>query len=306
MSALNKIALTLSAALIGTMSFGQNPMMNDQVQTTDTENQSEAVNSNWLPTLVEDGIVDRVPHDNLLMPIHKIREIDIAWQATVWQKIDIRQKQNMAFRYTGDQYTGGGAFIEILNAAVKNKKVRAYSNVDDRFTTPLSLDNFDKILGIGTDTQYITNPITGEMEQRIYKNEFNVNSVTQYEVKERWIFDRNRGRMVVQIVGIAPLKDVVDPNTGEYISSSPMYWLYYPELRKILVDYEVYNPRNDVHRMSWTDFLDGHYYESYVIKTSLNNPTDRFIRNQNTPRALAEGRRMLNNIINKEMDMWQE
>lgn len=305
MNILNKVTFTFSTLLLGAVSFAQNPMMNDQAKTT-TETQSDAVNTLWKPTLVEDGIIDRVAHDNALLPIHKIREIDVAWKATVWRVIDIKQKQNMAFRYTGDEYTGGGAFIEILNDAIKRGKIQAYSNVDDRFTTPLDMPSFMKQVGAGKDTTWITDPITGEPVAKIHDNYFNVNSVTQYEVKEEWIFDRNRGRMVVQLVGIAPLQDILDPITGKYVSSSPLFWLYYPDLRKILVNYEVYNPNNDMRRMSWTDFLDGHYYESYVIKTSMNNPLGGFIPDQNTLRALSQGDKDLNGIIHREMDMWEE
>ncbi|HET8573578.1 MAG TPA: gliding motility protein GldN [Edaphocola sp.] len=305
MNILTKVTFTFSALLLGAVSFAQNPMMNDQANTT-TNNQPEAVNNLWKPTLVEDGIIDRVEHENALLPIHKIREIDIAWKATVWRVIDIKQKQNMAFRYTGDEYTGGGAFIEILNDAIKRGKIQAYSNVDDRFTTPMDMKAFDALVGGGKDTTYQVDPITGEETPVVVNKYFNVNSVTQYEVKEEWIFDRNRGRMVVQLVGIAPMKDQVNPLTGEYIGSSPMYWLYYPDLRKVLVNYEVYNSHNDMRRMSWTDFLDGHYYESYVIKTSMNNPLGSFIPDQNTLRALSQGQQELNNIIHREMDMWEE
>jgi len=305
MNILTKVTFTFSALLVGAASFAQNPIMNDQAKTA-TDNQSQAVNSYWKPTLVEDGIIDRVEHDNALLPIHKIREIDIAWKATVWRIIDIKQKQNMAFRYTGDQYTGGGAFIEILNDAVSRGKINAYSNVDDRFTTPLDMAAFKKQIGGDKDTTWVTDPITGEPVAKIHNNYFNVNSVTSYEVKEEWIFDRNRGHMVVQIVGIAPLQDVLDPMTGQYVSSSPMYWLYYPDLRKILANYEVYNPRNDMRRMTWTDFLDGHYYESYVMKTSMNNPLGGIIPDQHTLQALYQGQKELNNIIHREMDMWEE
>lgn len=308
MNIFNKITLSLGTVLIGGMAFGQNPMMNDQAQTSGADdNQVEAVNDLWKPTLVKDGIIDRVPHENKLLPIHKIREIDVAWQATVWRQIDIRQKQNMAFRYTGDENTGGGAFIEILNDAVKKGKVQAFANVDDRFTTPLSEKQFKNILGGDSSVTPIVDPITQEVTQQVVYNPFNVNSVTQYEVKEKWIFDRNRGRMVVQIVGIAPLQDQLDPTTGQFLGAMPLYWLYYPDLRKILVNYEVYNPRNDMHRMSWTDYLDGHYYSSYVIRTSLNNPTGEYIPDYGkNPRALAEGQKQLNKIIAREMDMWEE
>lgn len=306
MNIFNKLSLTVGFIAISSLAFGQPPMVTDQGRTGNQTAQSDFVNDTWLPSLVEDGIIDRVPHSNILLPIYKVREIDIAWQATVWRKIDARQKQNMAFKYTGDEYTGGGAFIEILNDAVKKGKIQAFSNVDDRFTQVLSMAEFEKVLGTGKDTTFITDVITGEEIQKIIDNEFNVNSVNQYELKEKWIFDRNRGRMVVQIIGIAPLKDVLDPNTGEYISSSPMYWLHYPDLRPLLVNYEVYNPKNDLKRMSWTDFLDGHFYQSYVVKTSLNNHLDRYIPEQNTLKALADGERLLNDIIQQEMDMWQE
>lgn len=306
MKILTKLTFTVGAMLLGSLSFAQNPMMNDQGQGTDTAGRQGFVNQNWKPTLIPDGIIDRVPHENALLPIHKIREIDIAWKVTVWRRIDIRQKQNMAFRYTGDAYSGGGAFIEILNHAVKSGQIQAYSNVDDRFTTPMDMSTFDKTLGIGTETQFVMDPETGKEVKKVIHNTFNVNSVTQYEVKEEWMFDRNRGRMIVQLVGIAPLKDEINPNTGAFISSIPMYWVYYPQLRETLSNYEVYNPLNDMHRMSWTDFLDGHYYESYVIKTSLNNPTQDQIANLNTLRALSEGKKAVNSIINKEMDMWQE
>jgi len=306
MNILTKATFTFSALLLGAVSFAQQPMMNDQAQGASGA-QSEAVNSTWKPTLVEDGIIDRVAHDNALLPIHKIREVDVAWKATVWRIIDIKQKQNMAFRYTGDEYTGGGAFIEILNDAIKRGKVQAYSNIDDRFTTPLDMQSFNTAVGTGKDTTMQIDPITGEATPVITNKYFDVNSVTQYEVKEEWIFDRNRGRMVVQLVGIAPLKDQVNPLTGEYIGSSPMYWLYYPDLRKVLVNYEVYNPRNDMRRMSWTDFLDGHYYESFVMKTSLNNPFGRAIPDfGKSLRALSQGQEQLNDIIHREMDMWEE
>lgn len=308
MNIFNKITLSVGTLLIGGMAFAQNPMMNDQAQTNAADdNQTEAVNPLWKPTLVKDGIIDRVPHENALLPIHKIREIDVAWQATVWRQIDIRQKQNMAFRYTGDEYTGGGAFIEILNDAIKKGKVQAFSNVDDRFTTPLSEQQFKSIIGGDSTSTPVVDPITQEVTMKTVHNPFNVNSVTQFQVVEKWIFDRNRGRMVVQIVGIAPLQDQLDPTTGQFLGATPLYWLYYPDLREVLVNYEVYNPHNDVRRMTWTDYLDGHYYSSYVIKTSLNNPTNSLIPDYGkTPRALAEGERQLNQIIAREMDMWEE
>src|SRR5690606_10184801 len=147
-------------------------------------------------------------------------------------------------------------------------------------------------------------PITGELTQHVENAEFNPESVTRYRVKEDWIFDRNSGRMVVRIVGIAPLFDYRDQTTGAYVTSIPMFWLYYPDLRDILVNYEVYNPQNDIRRITWTDFFDNHYFASYVIKTSSNNPTG--VPLPDGLRGLQQGKELMNEIFEREMNMWQE
>jgi gliding motility associated protien GldN len=253
--------------------------------------------------LVKDGVIDVVPHVNRSLDFSSIREVDAAWKRRVWRQIDVRQKQNQAFTYAGDEYSGGGAFIEILLDAVKKGKVSAYNTFDDRFTEPLNMESFEQSLQGSVDSTPVIDPITGETTYVITKKEFNVNDVTKYRLKEDWIFDRNAGRMVVRIVGIAPLIDRRNETTGDYQYSTPMLWLNYPDLRKVLANYEVYNPQNDLHRMSWADFFDGRYFASYVIKTSANNASGAdFEKNL---RGLEEGERAVQTLRDKEDDMWQ-
>lgn len=303
MNILNKFSLTLATVFLGAMAFAQDPMVNDQAQAAPTA--PNKVNDNWRPSLVNDGVIDRVEHVNQVTEWTPIREIDVAWKRRVWRQIDTRQKQNEAFRFTGDENSGGGSFIEILIDAVKKGKVTAYSTADDRFTLPLDMETFNKSINGEQDSAMVEDPITGEFTMTYINNEFNVNSVTKYQIKEDWIFDRNLGRLVVRIIGIAPLIDRLDENTGAYRYSTPMFWLYYPDLRKVLVNYEVYNPRNDVHRITWTDYLDNRYFESYVIKTSADNPTGRVLP-ANSLRALQEGKELQQQIIEREMNMWED
>jgi len=299
MNILNKFSFTIGALLLSSMAFAQAPMVNDQAQNAPD---AEPVSKTWQPSLVNDGVIETVKHINQVTDWTPIREVDVAWKRRVWRKIDTRQKQNEAFRFTGDEYSGGGAFIEILIDAVLKGKITAYSG-DDRFTTPLDLDMFNKQI-IGTaDSSLQIDPITGEERYVLEHNEFNINTVTKYELKEDWIFDRNLGRLVVRIIGIAPLVDRYDENTGTFKYSTELFWLYYPELRKVLVNYEVYNPNNDIHRITWTDFFDNRYFESYVVKTSANNPMGRKLP-ENNLRALQEGQDMERAIQEREMDMW--
>lgn len=267
-------------------------------------NPRDGVNDNWQPSLVRDGAYDRVEHKYEILPWQPLRENDVMWKKRVWREIDIREKQNMAFRYPGDDNTGGGYFIEIILDAIKKGKVKAYSNLDDHFSTALTKDQIIEILIGQPDTVMVEDPVTGEIQMRITRREFNPDIVTKYRIKEDWMFDRNVGRMVVRIIGIAPIKDILDENTGEFRASQAVFWLYYPEMRPMLAQYEVFNPENDVARMTWHDFFENRFFSSKIIKTS--NPFDMSYRNRRMTNleALYEGQKATEMLFNKEHDMW--
>lgn len=274
----------------------------DQAQTQTPAN--EAVKADWQPSLVKDGVYDYVPHVNQALDWQPVREADIMWKKRVWREIDTRQKQNMAFRYPGDDNSGGGMFIEILVDAVKKGKVKAYSTSDDRFTNALTKDQIMEMLQGKPDTTWVIDPVTEQQIMKISNRDFNPDMITKYRIKEDWIFDRNLGRMVVRIVGIAPLLDKYSEDDNRFLFSYPMFWIHYPELRSINAQYEVFNPENDIARMTWDEFFENRYFASYITKVS--NPFDNSFNQmglQGTD-ALYEGQRVNEQIFNKEHDMW--
>lgn len=297
-----RLLASASLLLVSGVAFAQgNTNMTDQPTTQPSA--PAAVSSGWKSSLVTDGAYDQVAHVNRILPWQPVREADVLWKKRIWREIDIRQKQNMAFRYPGDDNTGGGMFIEILIDAVKKGKVKAYSTVDDRFTSALTKEQILEGLTGKPDTIPVVDPITGETSYKIIQRDFNPDMVTKFRLKEDWIFDRNLGRMVVRIIGLAPLKDIYNED-GSFRASSPMFWLYYPELRDLLVQYEVYNPENDVARMNWDEFFENRFFSSYIIKES--NPFDNTFNAmglQGTD-ALYEGQRVTEQLFNKEHDMW--
>lgn len=296
-----KMALTSALVLMGGVSFGQTDPVMDQTQTQIST--SEAVNDYWQPSLVNDGVFDRVPHINRPLEWQYVREADILWKKRFWREIDTREKQNMAFRYPGDAMTGGGYFIEIILDAVKKGKVKAYSNMDDRFTSALSKDQIMELLIGKPDTQYVPDPITMELTMTISSREFDPNVVTKYRLKEDWIFDRNLGRMVGRIIGLAPIRDIYNDD-GTFRGSQALFWIYYPELRDVLAQYEVFNPENDIARITWEQFFEGRFFSSKVIKTS--NPFDLTFRERGMSNLemLYEGEKAQEMLFNKEHDMW--
>jgi gliding motility associated protien GldN len=264
---------------------------------------SDAVTADWRPTLRPDGAYDKVAHVTKIAEWQKLREDDIMWKKRVWREIDVRQKQNMPFVYPGDENTGGGSFIEILMDAVKKGKVTAYSPMDERFTAELSKDQIMETLGGKLDTFYTEDLETGEQRMTVSRTEFNVNSINKFRIKEDVIFDRNLGRRVTRIIGIAPLIDKTSKQ-GDYLGSAPFFWLYYPDIRELLAQYEVFNPENDVARMTWDDFFEGRFFASYIYKVS--NPFDQRFKDYGMSEmdVLNEGQRISEELLNKEHDMW--
>lgn len=303
MNIIKKYTIVASTAFFCTGSM-LNAQTSPNMMDKPVQGSVDRVKADWEPSLVNDGVYDRVPHVNSILPWQHLREADVMWSKRVWREIDIRQKQNMAFRYPGDDNSGGGMFIEILLDAVKKGKVKAYSTVNDRFTSALTKDQVMEMLQGRTDTTPVTDAVTGEVTWRITHNTFNPDVVTKFRLKEDWVFDRNLGRRVVRIRGIAPLIDKYSQETGQFIGSAPMFWIFYEEARPVLAQYEVFNPENDVARMTWDEFFENRYFASYITKVS--NPFDQTFSSMgvNGTDALYEGQRVSEELFNKEHDMW--
>jgi len=261
------------------------------------------VNKDWMPSRTNDGAYDRVPHYSTPIPWQPIREADILWKKRVWREIDTREKQNVGFRYAGDENTGGGMFIEILIDAIKRGKIKAYKTFDDRFTTYMTKDDIMETIAGKVDTQVITDPVTGTEVTKYINHDFDPERITKYRIKEDWIFDRNQGQMVVRIVGLAPIRDIVGDD-GVYRGSQAMFWLYYPDIRGLLAQYEVFNPLNDIARYTWDEFFESRQFSSKITKVSSPFVNEKFADHLSPMESLYESQHSADEIFNKEHDMW--
>ena len=299
MTILKSYRLTAAAMMLFTAgtAFGQAGTATDQP----IQSSQKGVNKDWAPSRTNDGAYDRVSHISVPIPWQPIRESDILWKKRVWREIDTREKQNVAFRYAGDESSGGGMFIEILIDGLKTGKIKGYK-FDDRFTQLMSKEDIMESVAGKTDTVMVVNPIDNTEEQKITHRDFDPNSIRKYRIKEDWIFDRNQGQMVVRIIGLAPVKDIVGDD-GVYRGSQAMFWLYYPDIRNLLAQYEVFNPQNDIARYTWDEFFESRQFSSKIYKVS--NPFQQeFKDNLNPMESLYESKHTAEEIFNKEADMW--
>lgn len=241
------------------------------------------------------------------LPYEHIRWDDAFYAEKVWRELDLREKLNLVFKYETEDDNGSQMFVDILMKAVQSGQVTAFS--DDRFTTPLSVDEINQKTAGQNDTVPVTDPndINKTLYYKVTKSSFDVKSVNKIAMKEEWVFDRESSRLVCRILGLAPLQTKYLPSGQEY-GQSVLFWVYYPDLRPTLAKYEVYNPKNmGQSRMTWEELFESRMFSSYIIKSTLDNPSFKPIRtlmNQNQILALLEGDNIKDKIFNFEQNLW--
>ena len=264
-------------------------------------------------SLRPDNIVNKNPvKDVTPLNYEYIREDDAVYQQRLWREIDIHEKMNLAFLYRADEDNGNQRFISILLNHIKTGEVTAFSPIDDRFTTPITVSEITKQL-VG-EVKKISVPNWAEdpdgskgiMKDSIISEEFNPdNTVEKYWIKEDMVFDKESARMHVRILGIAPLRTIRNED-GSYRDVTPLFWVYYPDLRTILSKYEAYNGKNYGARSSWEEIFESRMFSSRIIKSTYDNPYDQYIANyiKDPILRLLEGDNIKDKIFNYEQDLW--
>ena len=159
--------------------------------------------------------------------------------------------------------------------------------------------------------------------------------ITAYNIKEDWFFDKERSVLDKRIIAIAPVckftkvaekehkemrgtmvvfRDGVEsyfstaqsefqPLENEPTIQLEMFWMYFPDLRNVMVNYYTYNDKSDAQWMSFDDLFWKRKYTAQVYRTS-----DKFDREIEDYRfgvdALYEAEKVKNNIRKWEHDVW--
>ena len=241
------------------------------------------------------------------LPYEHLRADDALFAEKVWRELDLREKMNHPFRFEAESDNGSQMFVNILLKAVNSGEVTAFA--DDRFTTPMTMAEIQQLTVGSADTvpQVDPNDPSKVIRYVVTRSSFNAKTVNKIRIKEEWVFDREASRYFCRILGISPLKTQYFPNGQERPGSTPMFWVYYPDMRPILTKYEVYNPKNMGNsRMTWEELLESRMFSSYITKSTLDNAANRTIRQfiKDPILALLEGENIKDKIFNYEQDLW--
>ncbi|NDF98051.1 MAG: gliding motility protein GldN [Chitinophagia bacterium] len=241
------------------------------------------------------------------LPYEHLRWDDAFYAEKVWRELDLREKMNKVFMYESMEDDGSQIFVNMLMKAVQSGEITAFS--DDRFTTPLTVSAVQQLVAGSLDTvpKYDIKQIDKVIGYVVTRKSFDPKSINKIRLKEEWVFDRESSRMHVRILGIGLLKTEYFPNTNKERGTSSLFWVYYPDLRPALVKSEVYNPKNmGQSRITWEELFESRMFSSYIVKSSLDNPQNKLIRNyiKDPILQLLEGENIKEKIFNFEQDLW--
>ncbi len=264
-------------------------------------------------SLRNDAAVERLLiKDRTPLAYEHIREDDAVYRQRVWREIDVHEKMNLPFAYAATEDNGNQRFINILLGAIKNGEVTAFdANVDDRFTTPMTFKQIAEVL-VGKpkvmqiqDFEKDPDGSKGLMKDTTIAQDFNPESVERYWIKEEWVFDKESSRLYARILGIAPLRTITNAD-GSFRAVTPVFWVYYPDLRPMLAKYESYNGKNYGARMSWEELFESRMFASRIIKSTMDNPGDKYIQDyiKDPILQLLEGENVKEKMFNYEQDLW--
>lgn len=233
-------------------------------------------------------------------------ERDIMWSKRVWRTIDLREKFNHPMYYPETQINDRKSLFDVIKTGILDGTIYAYDNpfFDDEFKVKMT-KSASNLLFNSVDSTYADDPMNPDGPQVLVliPNGLTSQQVKQYWVKEDWFFDKERSVMDVRIIGLCPLKEKIDPSTGEMIGVSPLFWVYFPQCRESFARAEVFNTKNDAQRNTYDDLFQKRMFSSFVRKES--NVYDREIASYATGIDIQlEAERVKDDIFKMEHDVW--
>ncbi len=172
--------------------------------------------------------------DSVFVTVHAspwkpVAEKDIEWKIRSWREIPVASQKKAGV--TDKKWQ---SLYDNLCDGIKAGKFRAYAGTDDRFTHPLSTEEFS----------VLTNGVFRQ-------------TVTKYLIKEDLLKLKSAGPKQTKIVGLAPVT-----NKSGATPTRPLFWIFYPDAIDYLAKAVCTKDQ------SWFDMFENRNFTSTVTKTA--------------------------------------
>lgn len=251
------------------------------------------------------------------VPYHHLREADMMWGKKIWRMLDLREKINHPLYFPTRKMDDRYSLIDLLLYGIENEGLVVYSDIDDEFTTPITIAEINKKLGAKVDSQYVDDEETGTQVLKVIPGERKPEEVTRLMMKEYWYFDKQRSMLEVRIIGLCPIRMYVkeaalgeetttkDDGEEKELNASQVMWVYFPAARPLLANHEVFNPYNDSERRTFDDIFFKRRFSSFIYQET-NVYNNRFVwQYKYGLDAMLESERIKDFMFKLEHDLWE-
>jgi gliding motility associated protien GldN len=222
------------------------------------------------------------------LSIRPIHESDIMFKKTIWESIDLREKQNKPFMAVNNEIT------KFIFEAVKAGLLTPYKT--DSVITKLSVEEF--IANISASGNKMTADEIAAEKKRIQDDafltkaekqtqiaaltsgggaqEFSPSTFTTMELKEDVIFDKERSRLYFDIQALTIILPA-DKN-GDAGVDKPVASFRYKDLQRIFKNNPnaiYFNAQNNAAHKNLSDAFDLRLFSGRIVK--ISNPNDEFL-----------------------------
>ncbi|RZK49960.1 MAG: gliding motility protein GldN [Pedobacter sp.] len=251
-----------------------------------------------------------------VVPYSKVDETSLPFVKRVWREINLTDSLNAMLSSPKSN------LMAVIFEAINNGELDLFAPDDESFQNqPLSSMKGPEVNGVKSstaDTAFLgINPATGELNRA--NNEFFAASFPLVRIKEDWILDTKRGVFEPRIIGIAPVRvdvktqvdnngnPVTNPETNMIYADSlksVVGWLYFDDLREVLVKKKVAIEFNDASGLNFDDVFIRRMFSSYITKWS--NPYDTRIEDYITDpkERIMEADRYKNKLSDFQKSIW--
>jgi gliding motility associated protien GldN len=245
-----------------------------------------------------------------VVPYPYLRQADVMWKKRIWQRVDLKQKMNYSLYYPTTPIKNRMCLYDVIIKGIKDGQITPYSTKnpfnpllsDDEFSTPLSPEDALKEAA-NTETKTIFDENGEPLSTQDTSIAITAEMVKYFELKEDWIFDKQRSERYVRIIGIAPIVEKKFGG-GTSVKDVPVFWLYFPECRYLFANADVFNLHNTSQPITFDDLFQKRMFSSYVVKEE--NVYDRRIEEyyKDPMKAILESERIKEDLFIFEHDLW--
>jgi gliding motility associated protien GldN len=242
------------------------------------------------------------------VPYQYLREADVMWSKTIWRKVVLIEKLNHPLYYPTTPIGERMSLIDLLLWGIDNQGIMAWnpSNQFNEFANPMTREEINVNFGAQDKVIMVDLDLDGVAEtQQVIPGSVKPYEVKEYILKELWFFDKQRSVMDVRVIGLCPIREYQKDPTVEDKTQVKLFWIYFPEVRSILANHEVFNPYNDSERRTFDDYFFKRMFSSFIIQES-NSYDNRLISDYTQGiESLLEAERIKDKVFNYEHDLWE-